>query len=49
VLLIGSILAERGAGRDQPLGGAITVTMLTSFALAGALVLLIRRWSARRA
>jgi ABC-type spermidine/putrescine transport system permease subunit I len=49
VLLLGSILAERGAGRDQPLGGAITVTMLVSFALAGALVLILRRRAARRA
>jgi ABC-type spermidine/putrescine transport system permease subunit I len=49
VLLLGSILAERGAGRDQPLGGAITVAMLVSFALAGALVLAIRRRAARRA
>jgi ABC-type spermidine/putrescine transport system permease subunit I len=43
VLLIGSILAERGAGRDQPLGGAITVAMLFAFALAAAFVVVIRR------
>jgi spermidine/putrescine transport system permease protein len=43
VLLIGSILAERGAGRDQPLGGAITVAMLIAFAMAAAFVVAMRR------
>lgn len=45
VLLLGNILAERGAGRDQPLGGAITAFMLITFAV-GALVVL---WFRRRA
>lgn len=49
VLLLGTILAERGAGRDQPLGGAITVFMLGVFALGGLAVTLVRRRSARRA
>jgi spermidine/putrescine transport system permease protein len=49
VLLLGNILSERGAGRDQPLGGAITVAMLVSFALAGVLVLVVRRRAARHA
>lgn len=49
VLLLGNILAERGAGRDQPLGGAITAVMLITFA-AGALVVLgIRGRNARHA
>ena len=45
VLLLGNILAERGAGRDQPLGGAITSFMLITFAAAGAMVALLRRRS----
>ena len=46
VLLIGNILSERGAGRDQPLGGAITTVMLLTFAVGAASVVLIRRrWS----
>jgi ABC-type spermidine/putrescine transport system permease subunit I len=49
VLLLGNILSERGAGRDQPLGGAITVAMLVSFALAGMVVLASRRRAAVRA
>jgi ABC-type spermidine/putrescine transport system permease subunit I len=49
VLLLGNILAERGAGRDQPLGGAITVFMLTSFVVAGTVAGLIRRRSVRHA
>jgi spermidine/putrescine transport system permease protein len=47
VLLLGNILAERGAGRDQPLGGAITVTMLVSFAVAATVLTLVRRRHAR--
>ncbi len=43
VLLLGNILNERGAGRDQPLGGAITVTMLALFAVAGVVLVLLRR------
>lgn len=43
VLLLGNILAERGAGRDQPLGGAITVMMLTTFALCAVVVWIVRR------
>lgn len=42
VLLLGNILAERGAGRDQPLGGAITVVLLVAMAL-GAVVTVIAR------
>jgi ABC-type spermidine/putrescine transport system permease subunit I len=49
VLLLGNILAERGAGRDQPLGGAITVFMLASFIVAGLGVSTIRRGSSRYA
>lgn len=49
VLLLGTILAERGAGRDQPLGGAITVFMLGVFAVVGLVVALVRRRSALRA
>ena len=41
VLLLGNILAERGAGRDQPLGGAITVFMLAVFASIGLIALLL--------
>lgn len=43
VLLLGNILAERGAGRDQPLGGAITVTILAAFVLAALGTGLVRR------
>jgi spermidine/putrescine transport system permease protein len=43
VLLLGNILAERGAGRDQPLGGAITVMMLTTFLLCAVVVWVVRR------
>lgn len=49
VLLLGNILAERGAGRDQPLGGAIAVFMLLTFVLGGLIVLLIRRRAANHA
>jgi len=48
VLLLGNILSERGAGRDQPLGGAITALMLSTFLLVGVFVLLYRRQAARR-
>jgi ABC-type spermidine/putrescine transport system permease subunit I len=47
VLLLGNILSERGAGRDQPLGGAITAFMLVAFAVAGCLFALVRRRSRR--
>ena len=46
VLLLGNILADRGAGRDQPLGGAITMFMLSTFAVGALVVTLIRRRSA---
>jgi ABC-type spermidine/putrescine transport system permease subunit I len=46
VLLLGNILAERGAGRDQPLGGAITLTMLVLFLIAASAWLLVRRRTA---
>ena len=49
VLLLGNILAERGAGRDQPLGGAITVFMLLTFAAGGVVVSAFRRRAARHA
>ncbi len=43
VLLLGNVLADRGAGRDQPIGGAITTTLLMIFAVAGLLAMLLRR------
>ena len=43
VLLVGTILADRGAGRGQPLAGAITLTLLAAFALAGLVMRLVRR------
>ena len=43
VLLLGNVLAERGAGRDQPLGGAITAFMLAVFAVIG-MATLVARW-----
>lgn len=42
VMLVGSLLAERGAGRDQPLAGALTTVLLLTL-LCGALVLRIVR------
>ena len=49
VLLLGNILADRGAGRDQPLGGAITAFMLTTFVLGATIVFIMRRRAARHA
>jgi spermidine/putrescine transport system permease protein len=49
VLLLGSVLADRGAGRDQPLGGAITATMLVIFALLGLVAIIVRRRTIRHA
>lgn len=46
VLLLGNVLAERGSGRDQPLGGAITVTMLITFVAAAILLWIVRRRAA---
>jgi spermidine/putrescine transport system permease protein len=43
VLLLGTILSERGAGRDQPIGGAITATVL-----GGALAVAVMVWLVRR-
>lgn len=43
VLLLGGILAQRGAGSNRPLGGAIVVVMLLSFAAAGLLLQVVRR------
>jgi ABC-type spermidine/putrescine transport system permease subunit I len=46
VLLLGSVLADRGAGRGQPLAGAIVVLMLATFAVIGLLTVAARRrWS----
>lgn len=43
VMLVGSLLAERGAGRDQPLAGALTAVLLLTLC-CGALTLgLVRR------
>jgi ABC-type spermidine/putrescine transport system permease subunit I len=49
VLLLGNVLAERGAGRDQPLGGAITVFILAVFASIGLIALLARSMARRTA
>jgi spermidine/putrescine transport system permease protein len=46
VLLLGGVLSQRGAGSDRPLGGAIVALMLTTFALGGVLVAVVRRRSA---
>jgi ABC-type spermidine/putrescine transport system permease subunit I len=43
VLLLGSILADRGASRGQPLAGAIVVLMLSTFTVVGLLVVWARR------
>jgi spermidine/putrescine transport system permease protein len=48
VLLLGNVLADRGAGRDQPLGGAITTTMLVLFAVVGVVAWLWRRGATQR-
>ncbi len=48
VLLLGNILSERGAGSDQPLGGAITAFMLTVFGVTALAFLTYRRIDARR-
>jgi ABC-type spermidine/putrescine transport system permease subunit I len=45
VLLLGNLLNDQAGGRDQPLGGAIAVVILTTMALGAAL----SRWGARRA
>jgi spermidine/putrescine transport system permease protein len=49
VLLLGNILADRGAGRDQPLGGAITTFMLVTFSIGAIIVAMVRRRAARNA
>jgi spermidine/putrescine transport system permease protein len=43
VLLLGNILSERGAGRDQPLGGAITTLLLATTVVAALTVVTVRR------
>lgn len=48
VLLIGEVLYERGATRDQPLGGAIVATMLIAFVVVGAVSSLVRAKLERR-
>lgn len=48
VLLLGNILSERGAGSDQPLGGAITAFMLSVFVIIALVVLMYRRFEAHR-
>lgn len=49
VLLLGEILFERGATRDQPLGGAIVAAMLVMFAIVGAASWALRRVVSRHA
>jgi spermidine/putrescine transport system permease protein len=44
VLLLGTILAERGAGSDQPLGGAITATVIIACSAVGLTARAIARW-----
>jgi ABC-type spermidine/putrescine transport system permease subunit I len=44
VLMLGTILAERGAGRDQPLAGAITATLLGAI-IATTLIVSALRWA----
>ncbi len=48
VLLIGKVLAERGAGRDKPLGGAIVMLLLVVAALFALVVGGLRRWERSR-
>lgn len=43
VMLVGNLLAERGAGRDQPLAGALTAALLLTLAVGGALLTVLRR------
>jgi ABC-type spermidine/putrescine transport system permease subunit I len=43
VLLLGNVLADQAGGRDQPLGGAIALVVLTTSALGAILV----RWASR--
>ena len=47
VMLVGSLLAERGAGRDQPLAGALTAVLLLTLAVGGGLLAVLRRRLAR--
>lgn len=49
VLLLKVILFERGATRDQPLGGAIVAAMLVMFAIVGAASWALRRVVSRHA
>lgn len=48
VLLIGKVLADRGAGRDKPLGGAIVVVLLVVATLVAVLIAGLRRWERSR-
>lgn len=49
VLLIGKVLADRGAGRDKPIGGAIVVTLLAISVVVAVIVTGLRRWERSRA
>ncbi len=44
VLLLGTILAERGAGSDQPLGGAITAIVIVACSAVALVVRALSRW-----
>lgn len=48
VLLIGKVLADRGAGRDKPIGGAIVTVLLLTSALFALVVGGLRRWDRSR-
>jgi len=47
VMLVGNVLAERGAGRDQPLAGALTTVLLLTLAGGGLVLAALRRRLAR--
>lgn len=43
VMLVGNVLAERGAGRDQPLAGALTTVLLITLMCGGLVLAVLRR------